>query len=242
MQCIHTSSRLTRLSSSARVRAHSTAQQLSATRVTVGVHQNSERVTPLLFLARLEACLFVLGDSEASRGVYLLLPSPILCLLIQQPLVVLCICLFFCLSNIMPAIRPRTLAKSYRALMRESRTQSLVRKYGTVSAAPAQAATPPKGAFENAIEAEAPRNTWTREEIKEIYETPLMKLAFAAVSLQSTLYLFSLIYGYQGTVHRKFHNPAAIQMCTLMNIKTGGCSEDCSYVSILSVYRIKNLD
>ncbi|PBP18713.1 biotin synthase [Diplocarpon rosae] len=34
-----------------------------------------------------------------------------------------------------------------------------------------------------------------------------------------------------GSVHRKFHNPAAIQMCTLMNIKTGGCSEDCSYVS-----------
>lgn len=31
------------------------------------------------------------------------------------------------------------------------------------------------------------------------------------------------------SVHRRFHNPSAIQMCTLMNIKTGGCSEDCSY-------------
>jgi len=30
-------------------------------------------------------------------------------------------------------------------------------------------------------------------------------------------------------VHRRFHDPSAIQMCTLMNIKTGGCSEDCSY-------------
>jgi biotin synthase len=40
----------------------------------------------------------------------------------------------------------------------------------------------------------------------------------------------------QGTVHRKFHNPAAIQMCTLMNIKTGGCSEDCSYCAQSSRY------
>lgn len=40
----------------------------------------------------------------------------------------------------------------------------------------------------------------------------------------------------QGAVHRKFHNPAAIQMCTLMNIKTGGCSEDCSYCAQSSRY------
>ena len=33
----------------------------------------------------------------------------------------------------------------------------------------------------------------------------------------------------QQAVHRRFHDPSAIQMCTLMNIKTGGCSEDCSY-------------
>lgn len=33
----------------------------------------------------------------------------------------------------------------------------------------------------------------------------------------------------QQALHRKFHDPSAIQMCTLMNIKTGGCSEDCSY-------------
>lgn len=33
----------------------------------------------------------------------------------------------------------------------------------------------------------------------------------------------------KATVHRRFHDPAAIQMCTLMNIKTGGCSEDCAY-------------
>jgi biotin synthase len=40
----------------------------------------------------------------------------------------------------------------------------------------------------------------------------------------------------QATVHRRFHNPAAIQMCTLMNIKTGGCSEDCSYCAQSSRY------
>jgi biotin synthase len=40
----------------------------------------------------------------------------------------------------------------------------------------------------------------------------------------------------QATVHRKFHSPAAIQMCTLMNIKTGGCSEDCSYCAQSSRY------
>lgn len=40
----------------------------------------------------------------------------------------------------------------------------------------------------------------------------------------------------QATVHRRFHDPAAIQMCTLMNIKTGGCSEDCSYCAQSSRY------
>jgi len=40
----------------------------------------------------------------------------------------------------------------------------------------------------------------------------------------------------QGTIHRRFHDPAAVQMCTLMNIKTGGCSEDCSYCAQSSRY------
>lgn len=37
-------------------------------------------------------------------------------------------------------------------------------------------------------------------------------------------------------MHRRFHDPAAIQMCTLMNIKTGGCSEDCAYCAQSSRY------
>jgi biotin synthase len=94
-----------------------------------------------------------------------------------------------------------------------------VRKYGTVSPVTVEP-TPQSTVFDRALEANAPRNNWTKDEIKEIYDTPLMKLAFAS-----------------GTVHRKFHNPASIQMCTLMNIKTGGCSEDCSYCAQSSKYQ-----
>ncbi|KAI9769898.1 MAG: biotin synthase [Geoglossum umbratile] len=71
----------------------------------------------------------------------------------------------------------------------------------------------------DAVTATKPRNDWTKEEIAAIYNTPLMSLTFAA-----------------GTVHRRFHNPSSIQMCTLMNIKTGGCSEDCSYCAQSSRY------
>ncbi|KKY31559.1 putative biotin synthase [Diaporthe ampelina] len=40
-----------------------------------------------------------------------------------------------------------------------------------------------------------------------------------------------------GTVHRRFHDPAEVQLCTLMNIKTGGCSEDCSYCAQSTRYQ-----
>lgn len=56
------------------------------------------------------------------------------------------------------------------------------------------------------------RNNWTREEIADIYHLPVLELAF-----QSSL------------VHRNYHTPGEIQVCTLLSIKTGGCSEDCSY-------------
>ncbi|PVH96116.1 biotin synthase [Periconia macrospinosa] len=68
-------------------------------------------------------------------------------------------------------------------------------------------------------QAAAPRTSWTKEQISEVYNQPLIDLTYAAAS-----------------VHRRFHNPAAIQMCTLMNIKTGGCSEDCSYCAQSSRY------
>ncbi|GAA5892579.1 hypothetical protein JCM5296_006167 [Sporobolomyces johnsonii] len=53
---------------------------------------------------------------------------------------------------------------------------------------------------------------WTRQEVQEVYDTPLMELIFRAAS-----------------VHRINHPPEQVQLCTLLNIKTGGCSEDCSY-------------
>src|SRR5579864_8122555 len=58
----------------------------------------------------------------------------------------------------------------------------------------------------------AVRYDWTRESVREIYERPLLDLIFAAQQ-----------------VHRKFHDPARVQLCRLLSIKTGGCPEDCGY-------------
>ncbi|KAJ3797819.1 biotin synthase [Lentinula aff. detonsa] len=63
------------------------------------------------------------------------------------------------------------------------------------------------------------RHDWTRQEIQEIFDAPLMDLVFRAAS-----------------VHRKYQDANKIQLCTLMNIKTGGCTEDCSYCSQSSRY------
>lgn len=56
------------------------------------------------------------------------------------------------------------------------------------------------------------RNNWTLEEIYNVYNTPLLELVFQAASL-----------------HRKYNDTAEVQVCTLLSIKTGGCSEDCAY-------------
>lgn len=56
------------------------------------------------------------------------------------------------------------------------------------------------------------RNDWTREEITEIYNRPLMELIYEAA-----------------TMHRQFHDPSEVQVCTLLSVKTGGCAEDCAY-------------
>ncbi len=56
------------------------------------------------------------------------------------------------------------------------------------------------------------RNDWTREEIAEIYNRPVLDLIYQG-----------------GTVHREFHNPSEVQVCTLLSVKTGGCPEDCAY-------------
>jgi len=58
----------------------------------------------------------------------------------------------------------------------------------------------------------APR--WTVAEVQALYEMPLMDLIWRA----------------QG-VHRENFDPNAVQRSTLLSVKTGGCSEDCSYCS-----------
>ncbi|MEO6135887.1 MAG: biotin synthase BioB [Ginsengibacter sp.] len=56
------------------------------------------------------------------------------------------------------------------------------------------------------------RNDWTKEEISEIYNTPLLELIYKAAA-----------------IHREYQETGEVQVCTLLSIKTGGCPEDCSY-------------
>ncbi len=58
------------------------------------------------------------------------------------------------------------------------------------------------------------RNNWTLQEIKDIMNQPFNDLIFQAQ-----------------TVHRQYFDPNEIQTSTLVNIKSGGCAEDCSYCS-----------
>jgi biotin synthase len=56
------------------------------------------------------------------------------------------------------------------------------------------------------------RNNWSREEIAEIFNSPILDLVYRAA-----------------TVHRAFHDAQEVQVCTLLSVKTGGCPEDCAY-------------
>jgi len=58
------------------------------------------------------------------------------------------------------------------------------------------------------------RNDWTKPEIAEIYNLPFHELMHQA-----------------STTHRMYWDPSEVQQCTLLSIKTGGCTEDCSYCS-----------
>lgn len=56
------------------------------------------------------------------------------------------------------------------------------------------------------------RTDWTRAEIADIYNSPVLDLMYRAA-----------------TVHRQHHDPQEVQVCTLLSVKTGGCPEDCAY-------------
>ena len=54
--------------------------------------------------------------------------------------------------------------------------------------------------------------TWTREEVKQLFDLPFNDLIFRAQ-----------------TVHREHHRPNSVQLSSLLSIKTGACPEDCAY-------------
>jgi biotin synthase len=57
-----------------------------------------------------------------------------------------------------------------------------------------------------------PRHDWTRAEVRTLFELPLPELIFQAQQ-----------------AHRRHFDPQAVQLSTLLSIKTGGCPEDCAY-------------
>lgn len=64
------------------------------------------------------------------------------------------------------------------------------------------------------------RNDWKFEELKELYELPLLELISKS-----------------NRIHVQSHDPSEIQVCSLISIKTGGCPEDCKYCAQSSRYR-----
>lgn len=56
------------------------------------------------------------------------------------------------------------------------------------------------------------RHDWTRDEVRNIYNSPLIDAVFAAQA-----------------AHRRYFEPGEVQLCQLLSIKTGGCPEDCAY-------------
>lgn len=63
------------------------------------------------------------------------------------------------------------------------------------------------------------RNDWTKDEVAEIFNLPIMELMYRA-----------------SVVHRKFQATGEVQVCTLLSVKTGGCPEDCAYCPQASRY------
>jgi biotin synthase len=58
------------------------------------------------------------------------------------------------------------------------------------------------------------RTDWTRDEVDGLFQLPFLDLVWRAQDM-----------------HRRWHAPNEVQLCTLLSIKTGGCPEDCGYCS-----------
>jgi biotin synthase len=64
------------------------------------------------------------------------------------------------------------------------------------------------------------RDGWSRAEVEALFDLPFNDLLHRAQS-----------------VHRRHHDAAAVQLSTLLSIKTGGCPEDCAYCPQSARYR-----
>ncbi|MEI7595449.1 MAG: biotin synthase BioB [Bacteroidota bacterium] len=64
------------------------------------------------------------------------------------------------------------------------------------------------------------RNNWTKTEVEEIYNRPLLDLVREA-----------------SQIHAENHNPNEIKVSTLISVKTGACVEDCAYCAQSSRYK-----
>jgi biotin synthase len=53
---------------------------------------------------------------------------------------------------------------------------------------------------------------WSVEEVEALFKLPFADLMYRAQQ-----------------IHREHFDPNAVQLSTLLSIKTGGCSEDCGY-------------
>ncbi|WP_174301703.1 biotin synthase BioB [Caulobacter sp. S45] len=82
--------------------------------------------------------------------------------------------------------------------------------------APEPAASRPKSASFQVGRADLaePRHDWTREEVAALYALPFPELTYLSA-----------------TVHRRWFDPAEVQLSQLLSIKTGGCAENCGYCS-----------
>src|SRR5438105_3648306 len=57
-----------------------------------------------------------------------------------------------------------------------------------------------------------PRHDWSLPEVRALHDLPLLELTYRAQ-----------------TVHREHFGDNAVQLCSLLSVKTGGCPEDCAY-------------
>jgi biotin synthase len=64
------------------------------------------------------------------------------------------------------------------------------------------------------LAAPAIRSDWTIDDVRAVYSRPFLQLVHEAAE-----------------VHRQHFDPAEVQVCQLVSIKTGGCPEDCGYCS-----------